>query len=321
LAIGRERMKKVRCITIVSLFILVIDLSACGGGSGGNSTSTALPNLGINANLNGKILFPADNPWNTPIDKEPVDPMSDNIIAALSPHTLHPDFGGPYGIPYIVIDGSVNKRPVTFSVPDESDVGPYPIPADAPVENGSDRHVIILDRDNWKLYELFHAFINNGGNDNAYSGAIFDLNSNTLRPEGWTSADAAGLPIFPGLVRYEEVVERKLISHALRFTLERSRTKYIHPATHQAGWSSYIYWPPMGARFRLKANYDTSGFSESSRVILTALKKYGMFLADNGGSYFISGAVDARWNVTELDELKSVPSSAFEIVLMGRLYP
>lgn len=287
-------------------------------------------NPGNGASLNGKPIFPADNPWNQDISSEPVDPNSAALIASIgADRGLHPDFGtvwngAPNGIPYIVVAGNQRKVPVSFEYADESDAGPYPLPANAPIEGGTngdgDRHVIVIDRDNWRLYELFAAYPQNGGASwRAGSGAIFDLNSNALRPAGWTSADAAGLPIFPGLVRYDEVVEQKAIRHALRFTCPVTRRAYIHPARHFASSRTDANLPPMGMRVRLKANYDISSFPAEAQVVLTALKKYGMFLADNGSAWYLSGAPDARWNDDHLHTLQQVKGENFEVVKMGLL--
>jgi hypothetical protein len=285
------------------------------------------PDLGAGASLNGKRLFPADNAWNQDISNEPVDPNSANLVASMGLGTsLHPDFGtvwngAPNGIPYVVVSGSQTKVPITFTAyGDESDPGPYPVPSNAPVEGGpngtGDRHVIVIDRDNWKLYELYRAFPNGAG-WSAESGAVYDLNSNALRPAGWTSADAAGLPIFPGLVRYDEVFGRREITHALRFTASRTRRAYVAPARHFASSNTDPNLPPMGMRVRLKASFDISGYSPAMQVILRALKKYGMILADNGSNWYVSGAPDPRWNDSELNTLKSLKGSDFEVVKMG----
>jgi hypothetical protein len=240
--------------------------------------------------------------------------------------SLHPDFGtvwngAPNGIPYVVVSGAQARVPINFTAyGDESDPGPYPVPPDAPVEGGpsgtGDRHVIVIDRDNWKLYELYRAFPTAAG-WNADGGAVFDLNSNALRPAGWTSADAAGLPVFPGLVRYDEVFGRGEITHALRFTAPRTRRAYVFPARHFASSSTDPNLPPMGMRVRLKASVDISGFPPRMQVILRALKKYGMILADNGSSWYVSGAPDPRWNDGELNTLKALKGSDFEVVKMG----
>ncbi len=304
----------------------VVALAACL--SDRPAAPTGGPDLGPNASLNGWRPFPDDNPWNTPVDAAPVDPNSDALIASIGlTKTLHPDFGadylgGPFGIPYIVVAGTTPRVDVSFTYADESDPGPYPIPPDAPIEGGpastGDRHILVIDRDDWTLYEVFSAYPVAGSNDwTAGSGAIFDLASNALRPAGWTSADAAGLPIFPGLVRYDEVVERGEIRHALRFTVVTTRRAYVYPARHWASADTSSNRPPMGMRVRLKASYDISGFPPSARVILQALKSYGMIVADNGGDWFISGAPDPRWNDDELNTLKTVPGSAFEVVAMG----
>jgi hypothetical protein len=273
-------------------------------------------------------VFPSDNAWNRDISNDPVDPNSDNLIAGMGLTTsLHPDFGtvwdgAPNGIPYIVVAGNQTPVAINFTAfGSQSDPGPYPVPPGAPIEGGpggtGDRHVLVIDRDNWKLYEMYRAFpINNGASWNADSGAVFDLNSNALRPAGWTSADAAGLPIFPGLVRYDEVFEQQEIKHAIRFTASITRRAYVAPATHWASSNTSVDRPPMGMRVRLKASVDISGFSPAMQVILRALKKYGLMLADNGSNWFISGAPDPRWNDNELNTLKNIKGSQFEVVKM-----
>ena len=282
---------------------------------------------GAGSDLGGRRIFPADNPWNRDISREPADPNSAALLASIGLEKgLHPDFGtvwngAPNGIPYIVVPGTQPRVPVKFQYADESDPGPYPIPPDAPIEGGpnakGDRHVLVLDRDNWKLYELWSSVpAPDGKSWTAGSGAIFDLNSNKLRPAGWTSADAAGLPVFPGLVRYDEVVGQKIIAHALRFTCVRTRRAYVAPATHFASRRTEANLPPMGMRVRLRANFDTTGFPPQARVILDALKKYGMFLADNGGDWFLSGAPDPRWNDEEISTLRRVKGRDFEVVRM-----
>lgn len=266
-------------------------------------------------------IFPADNPWNWDVSGLPVHPNSDNFIASINSggsQYLHADFGSnpDYGIPYVVVGADQPFVPITFTdYGDESDPGPYPIPADAPIEAGGDRHVIAVDADNCMLYELYNASFNGAGWD-ASSGAVFDLLSNRLRPAGWTSADAAGLPIFPGLVRYDEL-ESGEIRHALRFTVSRTQRAYLAPATHWASDSTDPNLPPMGLRLRLRADFDISGYTGHARVMLEALRTYGMIVADNGSDWFISGATDARWNDDDLDQLKSVPGSAFEVVYTG----
>jgi hypothetical protein len=231
---------------------------------------------------------------------------------------VHPDFGAnpDYGIPYVTVPADQRKVPITFTdYGNESDPGPYPVPPNAPVEAGGDRHVLVASGD-CHLYELYNASPDGSGGWRASSGAVFDLRSNRLRPDGWTSADAAGLPILPGLVRWDEI-QAGHIDHALRFTVSRTQRGFIHPATHQAGASDDANLPPMGARFRLKASYDISRFTGASRVVLEALRRYGMLLADNGSNWFISGATDTHWNDDDLNQLKSVPGSAFEAVESG----
>jgi hypothetical protein len=228
--------------------------------------------------------------------------------------------GAPNGIPFLVVSGAQPYIPVSFYYADESDPGPYPVPLDAPIEGGpsstGDRHVIVIDKDNGKLYEMFDA--HPGTNSwSSGSGAVFDLNSNTLRPAGWTSADAAGLPIFPGLVRYDEAVVQRAINHALRFTVARTRHGYVSPARHFASSNTSTNLPPMGMRVRLKASYNISGFPPEVQVILKALKKYGMFVADNGSNWYVSGAPDPRWSDDNLHTLSSVKGSDFEVVKMG----
>jgi hypothetical protein len=274
-------------------------------------------------------VFPADNPWNTDISAQPVDPASATLIASCggAAKRVHPDFGtvwdgAPNGIPYVLVGSTQAHVPVSFDYDSESDPGPYPVPATAPVEGGDggtgDRHVIVIDTVAWKLYEMFDAHPLNGGSSwHAGSGATWDLSSNALRPAGWTSADAAGLPIFPGLVRYDEAVTRGAIDHALRFTCPATRKAYVFPARHWASSQTSTSYPPMGMRVRLKASVDISSYPAEVRVILTALKKYGMFLADNGSGMFISGAPDPRWSDDSLATLGRLTASDFEVVKLG----
>ena len=289
---------------------------------------TATPDLGIGASLNGARPFPANNAWNMDVSRFPVHPNSTNLLTSIGLNTgLHPDFGtfwqgAPIGIPYVVVSSSQPKVPVDFIWwPNESDAGPYPIPPDAPVEGGSasngDRHVLTVDRDSWKLYETYYSFpVNSGTSWSAGSGALWDFSSNKLRTPGWTSADAAGLPIFPGLVRRDEVTQMGEIKHALRFTAQTTRTAYVYPATHQAGSTSSVNAPPMGLRVRLKSTYNINNpvFSPNVRVILRALQKYGLILADNGSNWYISGTHDPLWNDDELSKLSIVKGSDFEVV-------
>lgn len=302
-----------------------------GGPPDDDVTPQPTPELGIGASLHGKQVFPSDNAWNEDISNAPVDPNSANLIAGVGLNAnLHPDFGtvwngAPNGIPYVVVAGNQTRVPINFTAfGSQSDPGPYPVPANAPIEGGSngtgDRHVIVIDRDNWKLYEMYRAFpVNNGASWNADSGAVFDLNSNALRPAGWTSADAAGLPIFPGLVRYDEVFEQKEIRHAIRFTAQITRRAYVHPARHWASTNTSVDRPPMGMRVRLKASVNIGGYSPAMQVILRALKKYGMILADNGSNWFISGAPDMRWDDDELNTLKAIKGSDFEVIRMANI--
>jgi hypothetical protein len=269
----------------------------------------------------GCPVLPPDNAWNRRVIDDPVDPRSDQYMAAMNGGTrfLHPDFGGDgqYGIPFVVVSGSQTRVPVEFDYADESDPGPYPIPADAPIESGSDRHILVVDRDSCLLYETWDTHPAGAG-WRAGSGAIFDLRSNALRPAGWTSADAAGLPILPGLVRHAEVTAGR-INHALRFTVQRTQRAYVSPARHFASSSTDPALPPMGLRVRLKAGYDLSSFGPAARVVLTALKEYGMFLADNGGDWFLTGEANPAWNEDDLADLSRVPASAFEVVAHGPL--
>jgi len=270
-------------------------------------------------------FFPPDNIWNTRIDTLPVDAGSQAYVNNIGANAgLHPDFGAgqwdgePIGIPFATVSGSQPRVPVSFDYEDESDPGPYPIPPDVPIEGGpdsaGDRHVLVVDRDHCQLYEMWNAWPQPDGSWQAGSGAVFDLTAHALRPAGWTSADAAGLPILPGLVRYDEVASGT-IRHALRFTAPRTRRAYIWPARHYASSSTDPARPPMGQRFRLKASFDISGFSPTNQVVLTALKTYGMFLADNGSSWYLSGVPDERWDNDDLHELQvRVHGSDFEAV-------
>jgi len=302
-------------------------IAGCNGNGqpdyGAESTST----FGKNADLGGRLLLPADDEWNRDVSGDEVDPKSDAILAGIgSDKPLHEDFGlvwkgAPVGIPYTVVGGDQPRVPVTFEYADESDPGPYPIPPDAPIEGGAqsegDRHVLVLDRDDQKLYELFHAFPVEGGKSwRAGSGAIFDLKNPRPRTAGWTSADAAGLPILPGLARYDEIVTAGALRHALRFTVRKSRRAYVAPARHFASPHTDENLPPMGMRVRLKAGFDTSAITGAARVILEGLKKHGLILADNGGDFFISGAPDPRWVHDELLPLRKVKGHDLEVVRM-----
>ena len=306
-------------------------LLACGGGGGGSSSAPAPPpptDAGSpGADLNGWVPFPADNAWNTDISTAAVDPNSATLIASIGLTTgLHPDFGTTYqgkpnGIPYTVVPATQKQVPVSFSVADESDPGPYPIPPAAPVEAGSDAHVLVVDPTNSRIYEIDAAKRHNSGASwSGYSGAVFDTSSNALRTDGWTSADAAGLPIFPGLVRYDEVVTHGAIHHALRFTVSATRHAYVHPATHYASSYTGTDRPPMGMRVRLKSTVNISGYPAHVQVILQAMKTYGMFVADNGSNWYVSGAPDPRWDDSELATISGIKGSDFEVVQMGTVH-
>ena len=287
--------------------------------------TTALPqgSAAQPPSVGGCPVFPADHVWNTPIDTLPVDGQSSAYVSTIGGGLpLKADFGsglwdgGPIGIPFITVTGSQQKYPVTFGYAPESDPGPYAIPLNAPIEGGSqssgDRHTLAIDTTNCILYELFAAYP--GSNSwSAGSGAIYDLEGYALRPDTWTSADAAGLPIFPGLVRYDEIVAGE-ITHAIRFTVPETRNSYVWPAKHEASDLTGAQYPPMGQRFRLKANFDISGYSPANQIILRALKKYGMILADNGSSWYMSGAPDSRWDNDDLHALAGVKGSNFEAI-------
>jgi hypothetical protein len=259
-------------------------------------------------------LFPSTNVWNRDISRQPVAANSQTLIASIGlAASLHPDFSATgYGIPYNVVGPSTPRASVKFGYADESDPGPYPIPASPLIEGGSDRHMLLWDTSACRLYELYAA-ARSGSGWTAGSGAIWNLRSNALRPDGWTSADAAGLPILPGLVRYEEVA-RGAILHALRFTAPHTRTAHIYPARHDAGESNSASLPPMGLRVRLKASVDIGGFGPQARVILTALKRYGMILADNGSPWYVTGAPNSHWNDDQLHAFNQLTGSDFEVV-------
>lgn len=286
--------------------------------------------LGCETSVCGKIpvdctIFPKDDIWNAKIDGLPIDARSGAYVASIGPDVgLHPDFGSglsegsPLGIPFVRVPANQPMVEITFEVPEESDPGPYPIPLDVPVEGGScgtgDRHVVVVQEGTCLLYELYNAAQQPDGGWQAYSGARFDLTSNDLRTKEWTSADASGMAILPGLVRYEEIAAG-VIPHALRFTASTTQEAYVWPARHQAGASTDVGVPPMGQRFRLKAGVDVSAFSPVNRIILQALKTYGMFLADNGSDWFLSGVPDDRWDNDDLHKLQElIHGSDFEAV-------
>jgi hypothetical protein len=300
---------------------------------------TAVGAVGPYPDLGGCSVFPAppaglpanapslpnEAAWNQDISKAPVAANSAATIAYINAHggnLLHPDFGSPraYGFPYAVVGAGQRKLPVHYTAyGDESDPGPFPVPASAPVEGGKssdgDRHVLTVDRSSCTLYELYRAFpMHDGGARwNADSGTRWDLRSTAPRPDSWTSADAAGLPIFPGLVRYDEVAAGHL-EHAIRVTFDSTRNAWVHPASHCAGDTSSSSAPAMGTRLRLKAGYGLGGFSGGARVIAEALKHYGMIVADNGSNWYFSGSSDRRWDDENLNQLKRIPGSAFQVV-------
>jgi len=301
------------------------------------ATSCNLPAAAVAAGYGGDapipfLLLPANNPWNTRVDTLPLDPNSDHYIAHMAPDSgLHPDFGTvwggvPIGIPYVAVPGDQPKVPIDFYYADESDPGPYPIPPDAPVEGAGgwlddgDRHVLVLDPGHQLLYEIYDAH-KDGDHWHAGSGAVFDLTSNARRPDGWTSADAAGLPILPGVVRYDEAVDEGVIDHALRFTVETTQRAYVYPATHFASEETDPDLPPMGLRVRLRADFDVSGFPAEVQTILRGLKKYGMMVADNGADWYVGGAPDPRWDDDALHSLDQVKGSDFEVVDSRALLP
>jgi hypothetical protein len=272
-------------------------------------------------------VLPADNIWNTPVDHLPTHPLSDEYIDTIGRDvSFHPDFGsgiwppdngGPIGIPFVVVPAAQPLVSVNFYYPDESDPGPYPIPPNPPIEGGpdsdGDRHILIVQEESCLLFELYDAYPREDGGWDAGSGAIFDLRANALRPDGWTSADAAGLPILPGLVRYDEVAAGE-INHALRFTAPETQRAYVWPARHFASDLLDEAFPPMGQRFRLRANYEISGFDPHVQVILRAMQRYGIILADNGSPWYISGAPDERWDNDILRQLDQLTGDDFEAV-------
>jgi hypothetical protein len=312
--------------------LLALGLAACGS-SGGESDGgpSPQPSAGAGPSLEGCAVLPADDIWNRAVDALPLDARSAEYVASIGRSaTLHPDFGsgsfdgGPIGIPFAVVSGTQPRVPIVFTAyGDESDPGPYPVPADAPIEGGpradGDRHVLVVDRGACVLFELYRAFPNSDGSWSADAGARFDLRSHALRPAGWTSADAAGLPILPGLVRHDEVAAGE-IRHALRFTAPRTRRAYVWPARHFASSRNDAALPPMGQRFRLRAGFEVGGFSRDTQVILRALQRYGMMLADNGSAWFLSGAPNSGWNNDALvSELRGVHGSDFEAVDVSSL--
>jgi hypothetical protein len=296
----------------------VILLAACAPGAPGRGPAA----------ISECPMFPADNYWHADVAALPLHPQSATWTATVgTTRKVHADFGsglwdgGPIGIPYTTVGAGQPRVPITFDYDDESDPGPYPIPSDAPIEGGpaadGDRHVLVVDTADCKLYETFDSHPA-GNRWTAGSGAVYDLRSNAMRPSGWTSADAAGLPILPGLVRYDEVAAGR-IDHAIRFTAPVTQRSYVWPARHQAGSTNSAAAPPMGAWFRLRPDYDTSRFTGAARVIADAMKQHGMILADNGSAWYISGAPDERWNNTNLHQLDVITGSDFQVVDSGQL--
>jgi hypothetical protein len=275
------------------------------------------------SNIGNCPVFPANDAWNARVDQLPVASNSATLVNTIGPNTrVHADFGsglwngGPIGIPFVTVSGAQPKYPATFEYFDESDPGPYAVPLNAPIEGGSsgtgDRHAIAIDTDNCTLYELYRAFPQ-AASWQAGSGAVYNLRSYALRPDTWTSADAAGLPIFPGLVRYDEVASGE-IKHAIRLTVPQTRRAYVWPARHFASSLTGAQYPPMGQRFRLRANFNVAAFPPEVQVILRAMQRYGLIVADNGSAWYISGAPDERWNNDNLARLHSIVGSDFEAV-------
>lgn len=295
--------------------------------SGGRTSSGGGSGADGGAPPSSCSVFPANNPWNRDISKLPVHPRSDQFVDSVGRSArIHPDFGtewegAPIGIPYVIVSEDQAPVPIRYDAyGDESDPGPFPIPLDAPIEGGpesdGDRHTIAVDFESCKLYELYRAFPDGDG-FRADSGTEWDLSINDTHPPGCTSADAAGLPIFPGLVRYDEAVLLGEIHHALRFTVSKSQKAYIAPATHYASNSTDPNLPPMGLRFRMKESYDCSDYSSEAQVVCKALKTFGMIVADNGSNWYLSGAPDPRWDDDRIGDLKQIPGDAFEVVDTG----
>jgi hypothetical protein len=303
--------------------------TAMGGNTarGGSTAMGGSTSTGGGPTVGRCPVFSAESAWNQDVSELPLHPQSDAFIDSIGADgTLHPDFGtvwdgAPIGIPYVVVDGQAKVDINFVAYGDESDPGPYPIPADAPIEGGpdsdGDRHVLVIDQSDCTLYELGRAFPNDDRTWDADCGAVWDLNGNPSRPAGWTSADAAGLPIFPGLARYDEVVEQGEVLHALRFTVSSSQRAHVAPASHYASSSTDSSLPPMGLRLRMRSDFDCSGLSSEVNVLCTALKRFGMIVADNGSDWYISGAPDSRWSDENLSDLGSIPGSAFEVVDTG----
>lgn len=320
----------IRPLAAVALLAMGFSLSAAGGGA---TSRTKTPAREAGTGRSGPLVpgtacpeFPADNVWNTPVSGLPVDKRSAEWLASMAAGStyLHPDYGpgggaSPYGIPWQITAAHPKFTRLRFMYADQSDPGPYPFSATTPIEGGShadgDRHALMVDPLTCVLYELYDASYRADGRSTAGSGAIWQLSSNRLRPAGWTSADAAGLPILPGLVNYDEVKSGH-ISHAIRFTAQTTSTSFIWPARHQAGSTSDHSYPPMGARFRLKASFrlPSSRCARACQVVIEAMKTYGLILADNGSNWYFQGTADRRWTYTMVDQLKQIPAGAFQAV-------
>lgn len=311
----------------LSTVLFIAALTTVAVRAGGESKPTELN--AMDKMLTKTPLFTQDDPWRKDVSKDPVDPLSTDIIAGIgAARGLHPDWGTKYGIPFQFVDKKTPRVTPQFEYSDESDNGAYPVPEDPLIEGvleggpnaEGDRHILCIDTDTWKLYEMWRCF-KKGGVWDCGSGAIFDLSKNSLgqRPKGWTSSDAAGLPVFPGLVRYDEVCINKVIPHAIRFTVAKTRRAYVSPATHWAAKSTDPKLAPMGMRVRLKADYDISKFPSEAQVVLTCLKKYGMIMADNGSNWFLTGAPDPRWDDDAVSTLKRVKGSDLEVVKMENI--
>src|SRR5438128_7956750 len=329
---------------------VLLALSACGGpmarslsGAGGDPSADAgvAAGTGVGSSVDAGVVaagdagvqrrpslagcpvFPLDNAWNRAISSEPVDPLAASHLAFIvaGPLHLHPAFGGQYGRPFVIVPADQPRVPVSFLYASQSEPGPYPFPPAVPIQANEDRHATVLVRDECRIYETYNTYASASG-FRADCGAIFDLVSGAPRPDGWTSATAAGLPILPGLARYDEAVEQGEVRHALAFVAGGTAHAYVAPATHSSGSTNAAYAPPMGLRVRLQADFDLSPFNGASRVILGALQKYGMFVTDSAGgqSWFVAGMQDARWSISDLDQLKTVPASAFEVVQLGTVH-
>jgi len=318
---GARPRRRGRLLALAAALLILGGAGAALALSGGGDTGGGGGGTGARASaaLGGCPVFPADNPWNQRVDGMPVAPDSDAIVRSIGlEEPLFPDFGTEAGVPFTIVPEDQPRVPVAFTVPRESDPGPYPIPPGAPIERGEDDHVLVVQRGTCRLYEMFQAQRQDDGRSwRATSGAVFDLRSNRVRPEGFTSADGAGLPILPGLARFDEVQQGE-IRHALRFTAPQTRREFIFPARHFASDSDDPTLPAMGQRLRLRANVDLSGLGPQARVVARALQRYGMLLADNGSPWFVTGAPDPRWDNDDLRTLRRLSGSDFEVVMPPR---